>query len=243
MDKYQKNIFDQIDFRLLAVVSEDKRISGNVKKEEDKLVIYQDKDITIKEYHLPVANDVSFLKLSYYANKKWNQFAPFKYNDKCIAGTFNFDNPITKIRVEHINGIFEPFEIEVINNLASVEEYNKTVAEENAKKESERLAELAKQINPQCKTGQDLVNIYWDIVNSNVKKVEVNLYMSDNNQVRKIVSHTEKTDVTFKSITGLARGHYLYEIIQLDGKGNLVAKTDRIKFSIGISSSGVVFGR
>lgn len=240
MNKYQKDVFELISFRLLVVRNEKDRFSGDVKKENDKIVIYQDKDIAIKDYHLVINDtDISLLKLSYYSNKKWNGFSPYKYKENYLAATFNFDNPITKIKIENTLGLFEPFEVEVQNQLASVDEYNKRVAEAKAKKDAEKQAKIDELIKADYKVGDNLVNLYWNLVNDKVKKTKVELYLADGFDFNRYQVNKEVVDES----TGKKANKWVTEIkITKTGQYRKVASYEIEEGATFKSISGLAYG-
>ena len=87
------------------------------------------------------------------------------------------------------------------------------------------------QINPEHKTGTDLVNIYWNLVSDSVEETKIILYSVTNGTERLIGKYKEK-EAMFKSITGLAFGDYSYEIIECDKTGREIARTKKISFKI-----------
>ena len=112
----------------------------------------------------------------------------------------------------------------------------KKAAEDLAKKEADQKV-LNALIKPEHKTGNDLVNIYWDLVNDKVEVVKINLYSISNNETRLIGKYKEE-EAMFKSIKGLAYGKYCYEIIEFDGAGTEIARTDKIEFTLSVPNYG-----
>ena len=62
-----------------------------------------------------------------------------------------------------------------------------------------------------------------------------------------MIGKYKEKEAMFKSITGLAYGKYCYEIIELDGTDNEVARTDKIEFTLSVPNysgrNAVTFSR
>ena len=105
---------------------------------------------------------------------------------------------------------------------ASKEEYYRKVSAQQRK-------ELLQKMSLQCKTGDALVNFFWQIARDDVKKVRVELFL-DNQQL--IMKSDMNTDVLFKSIQGLAYGLYYYKVSQLNDKDEVVVESDLLDFKL-----------
>ena len=133
----------------------------------------------------------------------------------------DFNNRIKELTIVY-RDVVDPITIPV-----EFIEADRSIYDAQVQKETNAL------IKPEHKTGNDLVNIYWNLVNDKVEIVKINLYSVSNNETRLIGKYKEE-EAMFKSITGLAYGKYCYEIIELDGAGNEVARTDKIEFTLSV---------
>ncbi len=232
MDKYQEYFVKNLIKFLLSKGGIDCITTCEVLN--DEIVIKQFDDITITKYYIYVemekitySQEVVF---EYDNNGKWELF-PEHFKEVVPALPIDFLNQIKKIRITSKLNLFEPIELTLKYVFADKDAYyEKKLAEELDKKQEAQRA-LNDLIKPDHKTGSNLVNIFWNLVNDNIETVKINLYAQSNNEIRLIGKYKE-SETMFKSITGLAYGQYLYEIIELDKDGNEVAKTGKINFAI-----------
>jgi len=79
-------------------------------------------------------------------------------------------------------------------------------------------------MNATHRTGEDLVNIYFQKVSDKVNRVEVELYIVDNKNENQLIGTFQVQDnLCFMSITGLAFGKYGYRVIQFEGNKEIAA--------------------
>ena len=234
MNKYQKFVVESlIRFQMWDGKRDSMsacQVNGN------KVLLKQYDDITITKYSLYAEMDaIDYSKdimVEFSNNGKWEKF-PDLYKERVPGLPVDFDNQINKIKISSASKMFDEFELELEYVFADKEAYYaKKEAEDLAKKEANQKA-LNALIKPEHKTGNDLVNIYWDLVDDKVEVVKINLYSVSDNETRLIGKYKEE-EAMFKSITGLAYGKYCYEIIELDGAGNEVARTDKIEFTLSV---------
>lgn len=197
-----------------------------IKPEEAKIRIVQDENYNITKYYLRFQTGVHTVIVG---KKVYEQQELKITSNPSVIVPIDFNSKINEVKLCY-DGAVEPITIKLEYISADKEAYNQKV-------KAQIIEENSKKINPECKTGKDLVNIYWDIADRSVLWAELNIYLLTNGHERKVVSYKEKSDITFKSITGLANGTYLYEIIELGLNSKLIAKTDRIKFTIGAISN------
>lgn len=238
MNKYQEFVVKSlVSFQLW-----DGKCSGMSKcqVEGNKVLLKQYDDITITKYSLyAVMGSIDYsndIKVEFSNNGKWEKF-PCLFEGKVPELPVDFDNQIRNIRISSVSSIFNQIDLELEYVFADKKAYYaKKEAEDLAKKEADQK-ELNLRIKPEHKTGNDLVNIYWNLVNDKVEIVKINLYSISNNDTRLIGKYKEE-EAMFKSITGLAYGKYCYEILELDGAGTEIARTDKIEFTLSVPNYG-----
>jgi len=173
-------------------------------------------------------------------NNNWiiqeNEFSSANLEFKVIL--VDFDNQIKRIRISSTSKMFDPIELNVKFVFADKEAYYAKVRAQEEAKRVEAQNALNAKINPACKTGDSLVNIYWDNANESVEYSVINLYSVFDRTTNRLIGKYKEAGGLFKSINGLAYGEYFYEIIQFDSNGNKVAWTELIKFSLGKYTRG-----
>lgn len=243
MDKYQNLVF--FSGTKYCFGTKGFGHTNPAKIEKDTFVVIQNENINIVDYAIIICCQIqkSPLKNVFYSlNDKWYKVDEEKaeslvswdyrfremekngYVFYCI--NINFENRITSLRFEYKNNIVEPFELNVNYKETNREEYFKKIA-------LQQREELLQKMSLQCKTGDALVNFYWQIARDDVKKVRVELYL-DNKQL--IMKTDMDTDILFKSIQGLAYGFYYYKISQLNEKGEVIVESDLLGFNLSQSN-------
>ena len=253
MNKYQEFFTKQLEFCLFDNIE---NYGGRKQVEivDDSLVVKQFDDITITKYLLVIASrDCTYdaFDIEVKESTKWEKakLAQYKKNgESAYKIELDFNKQIKAIKITSKDGMFDDIELNVKFVEADKEAYYARKAEEKAKADAEAQKEINDKIQPITKKGQDLVNIYWNLVNDKVKSVEICLYLNHETGLRLIGKYKENSEITFKSITGLAYGSYLYEIRELDEKGNEIANSGKIEFALQnhVAHSGkneVYFGR
>lgn len=219
MDKYQKFVLDHI----ACCVSVNEELSFNTNLSgfidaEGEFEVKQNENYNIKKHFI-------------YFKDKGEQLSSVKLDGKAVSkieidgkkylrAEVDFDKPAKEIKFEFADGICEP----VVCKLKFVEV-------DHGIYDSKVQAEINASIKPEHKTGVDLVNIYWNLVSEAVVESQVNLYFVSSTGERLIGKYKE-TEVTFKSVTGLAFGRYCYEIIETNKDGKEVARTGKVYFDL-----------
>ena len=247
MNKYQKFVVESL---IRFQMWDGKRDSMSAcPVEGNKIILKQYDDITITKYSLyAVMDSIDYskdIKVEFLSDGKWAEF-PGLFKGRVPELPIDFDNQIEKVKISSASNMFDEIELELTYVFADKEAYYaKKASEDLAKKEADQKA-LNALIKPEHKTGNDLVNIYWDLVNDKVEVVKINLYSISNNETRLIGKYKEE-EAMFKSITGLAYGKYCYEIIEFDGAGTEIARTDKIEFTLSVPNysgrNAVTFSR
>ena len=183
---------------------------------DGKITIQQSTNYNITKYYLRI--DGYFIKSVVVNGKE----AEIKFTDSSHPSPVvevDFNNRIKELTIVY-RDVVDPITIPV-----EFIEADRSIYDAQVQKETNAL------IKPEHKTGNDLVNIYWNLVNDKIEIVKINLYSVSNNETRLIGKYKEE-EAMFKSITGLAYGKYCYEIIEIDGAGNEVARTGKIEFTL-----------
>lgn len=219
MDKYQKFVLDHIG----CCVSINEELSFNTSlagfiNADGEFEIKQNENYNIKKHFI-------------YFNDKGEQLSSVKIDGKTagsveldgrklIRAEVDFDKPAKEIKFEFADGICEPAVCKL-----------KFIEVDHGIYDSKVQAEINASIKPEHKTGTDLVNIYWNLVSDAVVESQVNLFFVSSTGERLIGKYKE-SDVTFKSVTGLAFGKYCYEIIETNKEGKEVARSGKIYFDL-----------
>lgn len=229
MNQYQKFVFEKmIKIYLREPESAEVKMCNVL---DDKVVLKQLDDITITKYQLIFEiSDINVLQIEYLEGSEWKKTTEL-FKGQLPQIDIDFVKPINKIKISTPLKLFDDFEIDIEYEMADKEAYYKKIKEEEEKRKLEEQETLNALINPEHKTGRDLVNIYWNYVNDNAKIAKINLYAIFESDNRLIAKYTEEGTM-FKSITGLAFGTYCYEIIELDCDNYEIARTKKIEFSL-----------
>ncbi len=219
MDKYQKFVLEHIG--VCISVNEELSFSNNLSElvnSDGELEIKQNENYNIKKHFI-------------YFKDKGEQIASIKVDGKATKpveidgrkyprAEVDFDKPAKEIRFEFANGICEPLVCKL-----------KFVEVDHGIYDSKVQAEINASIKPEHKTGVDLVNIYWNLVSDKVVESQVNLYFVSQTGER-VIGKYKETEISFKSVTGLAFGRYCYEIIEFGKDGKELARTGKVYFDL-----------
>lgn len=241
MNQYQNFAFYNGTLYCVGTKGFNRTHPAKINTEQDTLLLAQNENINYVDYCLIICCEEKkspVKTVCYFLKEKWYEASPVNpdtllswderigdmakkgYKFYCID--LCFDNRATSIRFEYKNNIVEPYELKVNYQEASKDEYYRKVAAQQRK-------ELLQTMSLKCKTGDALVNFFWQIARDDVKKVRVELFL-DNQQL--IMKSDMSTDVLFKSIQGLAYGLYYYRVSQLNDKDEVVVESDLLKFEL-----------
>lgn len=231
MNKYQYYILNDLFNFILWHEESSESIRAEIN--DVSLILKQFDDVTITCYSLIIevkdTDCLDSLLIEYYLNDVWHPVKLYKGN--MLKTSIDFNNQIKKLRISSPKNIFDEFELDINYVFADKDLYyeKKKLAEEAAM--IARQKEINQLINPEHKTGTDLVNIFWNLVSDKIHTVKINLYSNINGKERLVESFNEST-VTFKSVKGLAFGEYFYEIIEYDASMNEIARSEKNKFTL-----------
>lgn len=214
-------------------------------KEENKLIITQDSDITITDYVLSINNiEIDAIdKIMVLKADKWQEID----KNNTIYIELNFLNKTSQIKFVFKNNIADDYILDVEFIEADKEAYYD-------KKEQERKETLIRNAQIKHSTGVDLVNIYFHPCDDNCVKTEIELWIAKGKRenhhgmlayIPKLIGGEPEqliakfdieNGVYFKDINGLAKGVYGYKLRQFDKMGNLLIESEFLYFEIGISN-------
>lgn len=219
MDKYQKFVFEHI----AVCISVNEELSFNCKltdliNSDGEFEVKQNENYNIKKHFIYFKDNgeqLASIKVDGKTTK------PVEIDGKKYArAEVDFDNPAKEIRFEFADGICEPLTCKL-----------KFIEVDHGIYDSKVQAEINASINPEHNTGVDLVNIYWNLVSDKVVESQVNLYFVSRTGER-VIGKYKETEISFKSVTGLAFGKYCYEIIEFGKDGKELARTGKVYFDL-----------
>ena len=219
MDKYQKFVLEHISCNIS--INDEFSFNNSLAEfinSDGEFEVKQNENYNIKKHFI-------------YFKDKGDQLSSVKIDGKAVVkveikekkyirAEVDFDKPAKEIKFEFADGICEP----VVCKLKFVEV-------DHGIYDSKVQAEINASIKPEHKTGVDLVNIYWNLVSDAVVESQVNLFFVSSTGERLIGKYKE-SEVTFKSVTGLAFGRYCYEIIETNKDGKELARSGKIYFDL-----------
>lgn len=243
MNKYEELVFSNNVEYCISVVGKEKNYSAEIDKKKKELVLKQEDDINFTKYQFVVISnpkESSIASVDYQVNKKWVEailvnsnkkkglYSPDYYQRPLKRGfdlyvvDLDFNEKATKIRITYKNGIVDPIELKINYVEADKDKYYQKIAAQNR-------SELLAKMSVSCRTGNSLVNVFWQNATKDVKKVLFELFL-DNQQL--IMKNEMDSDTMFKSVQGLAYGKYYFRLSQFDEKGDLIVATDLIAFTL-----------
>ncbi|MFA5037286.1 MAG: hypothetical protein WC479_08935 [Candidatus Izemoplasmatales bacterium] len=253
MDKYESSVFKSNVGFFISVGGVDKYYSPNLDEDKKTLYLRQEEDINLLKYHLVILfkRDMNPIEsISAYKLGGWQEVKEANYFDsknfispdlykRTLEGALvrglcyyivelDFNDRTEKIRFAYKNNIVSPIEVSIYYVEANIEKYYQKVATQNRQ-------ELLSKMSVSCKTGDSLVNVYWQNATTEVKKICFELFI-ENNQL--IMKNEMDADVMFKSVQGLAYGLYYFKLSQYDAKDNLIVATDLISFGLSAPNYG-----
>ena len=214
MDKYQAKLLE----RNKQFTLESGQGNGQVELADSEIVLTQNENYNVKKYELIIINDA---------------IETIQLDGKTIQGNesfkadIDFDNKAKKIIISFKNGFANPCEFNVRYVEANKTAYDQKVAAQNN-------AECLANMNATCKTGVDLVNIYWNKASENYAYTKIALFVYVENQKSEYLFMQEfkiDNEIFYKSVTGLALGDYKVKVSQFNSNNNLIVSTE-VKFSI-----------
>lgn len=182
----------------------DNKYKTKVLIKDNKMEVIQPKDV--KEGTLTFVNfGIESIEVNYKSGKKKIKLEKSIFKQYMVGNIeVKFNDPFDHIVLNFNNNIADPLHVKVDFKLYV----------EPVKNEKEELIDM----NARHRTGEDLVNVYFQKVSDKVNRVEVELFIVDNkNESQLIGTYPVQDNVSFMSITGLAFGEYGYRVIQYVG--------------------------
>ena len=164
-------------------------------------------------YHNP-SGSKTMLDTTYFKSKFESDYSFFLIE-------FDFNDRIDVIKFAYKINIVPPIEISIEYKEANKERYYKKIA---YKKQQELLKKMALS----CRTGDSLVNVYWQKASDDVRKIIFELFL-DNKQL--IIKNELDTDTLYKSVINLAYGKYTVVLSQFDSEEKVII-SDSKDFSL-----------
>lgn len=250
MDKYQKFMLKNVELILEQTQKKPERaqILSN-----DVLDIKQDDDITITKSTLSVRglfiSNIFAVKGEQQAAQSFEVEEDNRRNIsfKKYNISLDFDDKLDHVLIEFEKNYADPYKLTINFIDSDKEAYYSKIEYEKKKKLMEKMA-------VEFRTGDSIVNIYFQPCCENYKSSVIELYtangkwsehpsvMGRNEVFRpRLLSGTPNTfmgkfkveeGMFFKSITGLAKGAYCFILSQLSDGGEILLKTDYIYFAI-----------
>lgn len=229
MDKYQEYLLNEgNDFSCYFqyVYEGKKRIKET--KIKDKIVVVQEEDIHFTKYPLHISG---YCLAKVYANVdgKWKLLKkpeePIFSDVPEFEVVLDFDNCIGEIKLSFINNIADDLILPIEYVGADVKKYHEK--EEKLKRER-----LLKDMSLKVNTGNNLVNIYWKLVDQAIKKVTIELYVGKEENKQLMAKYNIGNDIFYKAISELAYGEYGFVLKQIYPNGKIEVETDYITFKI-----------
>lgn len=254
MNKYESLIFNSRVVYCISVLGIEKDYTVKMDLDSKALNLEQEEDINLVKYQLVILgkqDECPIEEVATYKSGKWTSIknhddTDFKglaspdYYKKRFGNSFNyyvvdldFNDRIEKIKFTYKNNIVDPIEISINYNEADKEKYYQKVA-------AQKRQELLSKMSVSCRTGDSLVNVYWQNATNDVKKTRLELFL-DNKQP--IMKNEMDADMMFKSVQGLAYGKYYFKLSQYDTKDSLVVTTDLISFTLSRPSAPIYVGK
>lgn len=210
MDKYQLEVFNKISkFELNSPKG-----NGNIEIEKDALSLIQNENFNICNYFMEFES---------------NAIETVKVDDKiysAVNGQFkidiDFNNQATQIELIGKNDIIDPIVLRLKYVSANKEKYNKKLADE-------KRQALLEVMEVSVAQGDDLVNVYWNLVNDKIDKTKVTLYLDANN--RFLAEKSFANDTRYASFNDLAYGSYYFVVTQYSGEKEVI-ESNKLWFTI-----------
>lgn len=241
MNKYQSFIFgkslDNVKCQSVPIGLDKNAQYVNYLKEDDKLIITQDSDITIIDYVVSI-NDLeidAIDKIEVLKEDKWYEI----HKNNTIYIELSFAKKASQIKFSFKNNIADDYIIDIEFIEADKEQYY-------AKKEQDYKDNLLKTADIKVSTGADLVNIYFQPCCDKYEYTEIQLYIPKDfvtvggpygpvqkpstwSMIKKCKVDPEEF---YKSINGLANGKYSFILKQYDKENVIILETEYIEFTI-----------
>lgn len=224
MDKYQKFAIKRV------IIKGDKTLKSLV-WDYKKIIVKQNENYNLTKYTILIQH-ASIIKIEYFIGDV--MYCATRVDEYQHSIEIDFNKRITFIRLYFVEKVVEPIDIEIEYEEADKLAYDKKIEEEHKK----NLTEKAKVV---VKTGNSLINVTFQPVNTSFAYSKVELYaitgdkVVDNkhiNEYQLMAKYKTDENVYFHSITGLAYGKYAVILIEYDSENNEIFRSDYIEVSL-----------
>ena len=227
MDKYQEYLMNaHCSYYGFAIGG--KIVNWEILQNE-RIVLKQNEDISIKNYYLYIANK-TFDAVFAIKNGKETSLkqehdpeysSPKSGNQNRFLLPIDFDDKIDEIKIVFKNNLADDLIIPVIYEEADKKAYY-------AKQEKKRRDDLLAAADIKCSTGAALVNVYFQPCSKDYCRTEITLFRDN----KVLAKYKVDGDCFFKSISGLAYGKYSFSLKQYDKTGNTLVDSEQVFFTI-----------
>ena len=211
MNKYQKKILEDVKISLLS-----KKGNGEVNITDKAITLIQNENYNICNYVLvleSIAIDSVKTDKKVYQSKK----SVFELD-------IDFNDQVSFIEFIAKNNIVEPFKLKVEYKNADKETYDEKITRE-------KRDELLEKLDLKLSYGNNLVNIYWNLINEKVNLTKIILFLNCDNKMRYLTEKTFENTLRYFSINDLAYGNYAIKLFQYIDNKELI-ETDYLKFTL-----------
>lgn len=211
MDDYQIQMLNKlVDCKLH---SDDENNNGELRIQNNKIVVIQNENYAIKKYVFYVLTDGVDEILIH--NEGWKKI---NADRKGYAVPIDFDSRASSIKISFKLGIVDPIEIPLEFVAANKEVFDEKEAIKNRE-------ELIKKTSLFVTTGTDVLNIMWKDASSLISKSVVKVYALANDNEYLIKTFEIKDN--YLAIPNLAFGKYKCIVEEYDSNGKLVVTTEK----------------
>lgn len=198
MDKYQANLINRGTFSLLATQG-----NGTAVIEGNTLTLTQNENYEIIQYILRLENDmVASVKVG---NKLIEQ------KNGYVEAIIDFAKQVGTLEIVFKNDFAEPCKLTLKYVMADKGRFDE-------KRHQEQQSQYKEAMHFMCRTGLDLVNIYWQNASENVDVTVIEFFAVDGEINMLIEKQVLSKDHFFYAIKNLAYGQYRVVITQKDSE-------------------------
>ena len=253
MDKYQEFLLDNIEnssMKTLGRYLQTSLLNGAKNINESKILktdkinnsitVVQDDNPNALDYTILICKSTHeqdvFSSIEYFKNNKWIAAETIVFDGYYLNRQFyiiptSFKDKVGKIKLHFTGDLVDDLEMDIIYE--SITKEQEMAYYENEEKQ-QRDALIAKT-NIKIATGVDLVNIYFQPCSDGYNYSQIFLYKDG----FMIAKYKVEEGMFFKSISGLAAGHYEFVLKQFDSKDEILIESDKQEFYIKNPTAGL----
>ncbi|MDD4070382.1 MAG: hypothetical protein PHF05_08045 [Candidatus Izemoplasmatales bacterium] len=210
MDKYQEKLLRNTKIVLLTENYENK-----VELDGDKIVLQQSENYTLEKYNLVFENpQIELIEID--SDNDTN----YKSNDNAINIPFNISKPMKKLTIHFANELADALEIQVIMKYADKEQWNEKVSAENERN-------MKEQMSLTCRTGYNLLNVFWINISKAVVKTQLEVYAVEDNKELLMIENVFDKETLYYALDKMAYGEYKVVLKQFDENNKIIVEDAR----------------